>query len=129
MKTPQLRACPKLIYRTSTYAQLVLLCLLIMLPSCAGPVTRNGNCLLAIDQLPGNSIYALTYRCNDMVQCVNTLRHAGKIESLQALQEYTRNHPRGNYPLQDEKLIDLCNILFINPEGWARLGGEPETVE
>lgn len=104
-------------------------CLLILLVSCAGPKARNASCLLAIERLPGKSIYALTYRCKDMVRCVNTLRHAGKTAAFQALQEYTLSDQAFRDPLQEEKLIYVCNILFVNPEGWSRLGGEPETDE
>jgi hypothetical protein len=79
--------------------------------------------------LPGNSVYAFTYRCKDMVPCVNTLRRAGKIGALQAMQQYVQIHKQSGNPLQEQMLIYVCQILFINPEGWAQLGGDPETDE
>lgn len=129
MKKLQLIDRLKLMHHVHIHCKLASLCLFFTIVSCAGPKTQTSNCLVVLERLPGNSIYAFTYRCKDMVSCVNTLRQAGKVRALQALHQQILNNSQNYDPLQDKKLIYVCQILFVNLEGWSPLGGEPKTDE
>jgi hypothetical protein len=90
--------------------------------SCATQPAQKEKCLKALEDLPNGSYWAMSYRCKDMVKCVNTLRHAGKPQALAALTEYTQKHRFTIEPQTDRKLQWVCRLLFINPEGWPQLG-------
>ena len=127
MARPQFNRPMKQIFYFLIDRKIICCYLLFACVSCTTPKTQNSNCLRAIERLPGNSIYAPTYRCKDMVQCINTLQEAGKCIALQALQQQELNNSVNGDPLQDQKLIYLCHLLFVNSNGWAQLGGEPKT--
>lgn len=60
-----------------------------------------------------------------MINCVNTLRHAGKSAAIQGLERYNQLHPEDVGPL-DRKLIHVCRLLFVAPDGWPHLNlGRP----
>jgi hypothetical protein len=68
--------------------------------------------------LPANCIWGYAYRCKDMVVCVNALKRIGKNRTLSAMKEYAAQVGDGRDPMDGEKLLLVCRILFINEKGW-----------
>lgn len=64
------------------------------------------------------SIDGDSYYCGDMVLAVNNLRHLGKEEAIAVLRTHLREHDR--YSDQNEKILLICRLLFVNPQGWKR---------
>ena len=109
----------------------LLIIVICLSSSCATNHPGKEECVKALEQLPNYCSYAWWYRCSDMVKCVNTLRHAGKPQALAALTEYAQKHH--DEPQTDGKLHWVCRLLFINPNGWRKLGGfgshDPQTFD
>jgi hypothetical protein len=110
------------------YAICILLGLALSAISCVSERNSENSDVLSLDQLPSNSVYAYQYRCSNMVLCVNRFRKSGKTSALAALEKYSRAHPMVIEPLQDKKLMFVCRLLFVSPEGWRQLGTESEKV-
>jgi hypothetical protein len=51
-----------------------------------------------------------------MVQVVNHLRQLGKDKSLAALHDYLASDH------EDDKVLVICRLLFVNPKGWQPPG-------
>jgi len=103
----------------------LLLSLLLLGCSCVTKTEQIEKSVSAIDRLPDRVYSGSYYRCSDMINCVNALRHAGKSAAIQALERYNRLHPEDVGPL-DRKLIFVCRLLFVAPDGWPHLNlGRP----
>ena len=74
-------------------------------------IAQNQDSLMPTN-LPPVSGYA--YRCENMVQVVNALRHLGKDKALSRL----RNHLRQSGTEEQSKILLICRALFVNPKGW-----------
>jgi hypothetical protein len=94
--------------------------LFLIVSACQSPKST------ALEQLKrAPKVSAYLYTCKDMVQCVNGLRHLGKEQALLTLKQYVQSiGPSGVHPEQEEKLLLICRLLFVNPNGWKfpRLG-------
>jgi len=103
----------------------LLLSVLIVCCSCVTKTGRFEKCVSAIGKLPDRIYSGSFYRCRDMINCVNTLRHAGKSAAIQALERYDQLHPEDVGPL-DRKLIYVCRLLFVGTNAWPHLNlGRP----
>ena len=61
------------------------------------------------------------YKCSEMIQVVNHLRQLGKNKSLTILRQYLARDG------EDDKVLVICRLLFINPRGWEPpILGKPE---
>jgi hypothetical protein len=58
------------------------------------------------------------YRCGQMVESLNLLRHLGKDEALKCLEKYCHESMDANFDT-----IYICMLLFKNPDGWKPIGG------
>lgn len=69
--------------------------------------------------IDGNSYY-----CGDMIHSVNSLRHLGKEDAIGVLREFLRENGVESDPRQRDKILIVCRMLFVNPDGWKepRLG-------
>jgi hypothetical protein len=71
------------------------------------------------------------YHCQAMVRAVDGLRGLGKDRALTILQSYLDEvGPQGD-PRQKQKVLLVCRLLFVNPQGWRppRLGhAEPDVA-
>lgn len=104
----------------------LLLSLFVLGCSCVTKTGQIEKCVSAIDGIPERTYSGAYYRCSDVVNCVNTLRHAGKPVAIQALERYNEMHPDVVEPHQNEKLIFVCRLLFTAPNGWPTLNlGRP----
>jgi len=66
------------------------------------------------------SVAGYEYRCKEMVHVVNYLRACGKDKALALLRKYLK------YSQEDDKVLIICRLLFLNPEGWTLPGlGQP----
>jgi len=76
---------------------------------------------VSMDKAP--NIAGEYYKCDDMVRVVNILRHFGKEKSIDIMKNYISNFKSPN-DVQAEKVLFICRLLFVNPNGWAppRLG-------
>jgi len=65
------------------------------------------------------AILGNSFRCDQMVLAVNSLRRVGKAHALTVLKEHLRQFQETGEPRQQQKLLLVCRLLFINPKGWA----------
>jgi hypothetical protein len=82
--------------------------------------------LRASPYIDGNS-----YRCSDMVHAVNGLRRLGKGPAIGVLQNYLRENGIEGDLQQRNKILIICRMLFVNPNGWKipRLGQPDPEVD
>ncbi|HXT13002.1 MAG TPA: hypothetical protein VN873_15680 [Candidatus Angelobacter sp.] len=59
------------------------------------------------------------YRCGEMVNAINGLRHLGKPKAIQILRQYAVASEMA--PLNQEKVELICMLLFVNPDGWNKI--------
>jgi len=66
-----------------------------------------------------------------MVQCVNGLRQLGKEKALATLREHIRLNGISGDPGEEQKLLLVCRLLFVNPDGWKypRIGHPSPDVD
>lgn len=65
----------------------------------------------AIDKIP--AICGDTYRCSEMITVVNHLKGLGRDKCLATLHRYLVTEEADH-----AKVLILCRLLFINPNGW-----------
>jgi len=63
------------------------------------------------------SISATTYRCDEMVQSINKLRHLERDQALKILKSDLKENR------DDVKIMCICRVLFINTNGWKPIAG------
>jgi len=87
--------------------------------ACTSTVGQNPESMMLKD---APSVSGEEYRCEQIVQVVNRLRHLGKGKALNIL----KKHLREGDSHDSNKVLLVCRLLFINPEGWKPLQlGEP----
>ena len=98
--------------------------LILVSSSCRTPDAERESDISVVKKLPCDTVYGSRYNSKAMVQCVNELRRLGKKRALAALRRHIeRNGIRGD-PREEEKVLLVCRLLFVNPAGWQppRLG-------
>lgn len=59
-----------------------------------------------------------SFCCESMVHAVNNLRHLGKDDALKVLRTYLQEHGSHPFSKSDERVMMVCRLLFVNPDGW-----------
>jgi hypothetical protein len=64
--------------------------------------------------------------CDSIVRVVNGLRRLGKEGALNAMRLYLAEPNNNADPERSDKVLIICRLLFVNPEGWKHPGlGHP----
>ena len=92
----------------------VLLCTLL---SFCAPSFAQSVVIPILTNTGRGSLSGTTYRCDEMVQSINRLRHLGKDQAIEALKSDLKEH-------KDEiKIMCICRLLFQNTNGWKPIAG------
>jgi hypothetical protein len=64
-------------------------------------------------------ILGFSYRCDDMIKCVNSLHQLGQDGALASLREYSAGLKSPELMREERKLHLICRLLFVNKKGWG----------
>jgi hypothetical protein len=91
--------------------------------------TQVTNAVVLVRNAP--LIDGSSFCCDAMVRAVNSLRRLGKNDALEVLRTNLRENGNVAASEQNEKILLICRLLFVNPQGWKqpRLGQPDPDVD
>jgi hypothetical protein len=92
----------------------VLLCALL---SFCAPAFAQSLVIPFLTNTATGSLTSTFYRCDEMVQSINRLRHLGKAQAIEVLKSDIQQHG------DDMKIMCICRLLFVNTNGWKPVEG------
>jgi hypothetical protein len=75
--------------------------------------STNTNIVASAPQILG-----LSYRCDNMIKCVNGLHQLGREQALATLREFSASLKSPQLMREERKLHLICRLLFVNEKGW-----------
>lgn len=92
---------------------------------CSSAPGQDTNASTLLSEAP--TIRGGSYYCGAMVRAVNALRRLGKEQAIEILRTFLKENGPYAAPEQHQKLLLVCRLLFVNPDGWKYPTlGQPE---